>query len=70
MFCWQCGGSFNRRPDGSEIFAEVTVSNWPRKVHLSCELMTHLQALTVLVTRQPRDEVPYEVAHYPEHWYG
>lgn len=68
MFCWQCGGGFNRGPDGAPIFLEVPVDGIARKVHVVCS--DSVLEETHVVTRQPADEVPPHIQREPERTYG
>lgn len=69
MFCWQCGGSFNRRLDGSSIFQAVSVDGAPRLVHLSCATSVSLEERARTMTK-PADVVPRALQLHPESRYG
>lgn len=68
--CWQCGGTFNRRHDGTPIFVEVEVDDVPRRVHVVCSHSVQQTEQAARVTCQLADAVPLAIQLYPEETYG
>lgn len=68
--CWQCGGAFNRRHDGTPIFVEIEVDEVARQVHVVCSRSVQQAETAARVTCQLSDEVPQQIQRYPEETYG